>query len=171
MDSNTHSTRRRARLAALTAEIDAVLAEDLDGLTDAALAQDTQELRKQVDRLEGGWLKHLAAVDARGAAGADQDRQFGSTASWLRTRLRMTATAAATAVRTARVLFWGAFGVGGGVVCWGASAAHAAVLAPAPCTWLTTPSTPPNQPCWRRPAARTHRAGSGRHPHRGRHRP
>jgi hypothetical protein len=107
MDSNTHSTRRRERLVALTAAIDAFLDQDLDGLTDAALAEEILELRSQIDRLEGGWLQHLAAVDARGAAGADQDRQFGSTAGWLRARLRMASGAATTAVRTARALFRG----------------------------------------------------------------
>ena len=107
MDSNTHSTRRRGRLAALTAAIDAFLAQNLDGLPDAALAEDTQALRSQIDRLEGGWLQQLAAVDARGAAGAEQDRQFGSTAGWLRARLRMASGAATTAVRTARALFRG----------------------------------------------------------------
>src|SRR5512132_475546 len=107
MESNTHSTGRRGRLAALTAEIDAFLAQDLDRLTDAALAEEILELRPQIDRLEGGWLQHLAAVDARGAAGAEQDRQFGSTAAWLRARLRMASGAATTAVRTARALFRG----------------------------------------------------------------
>jgi hypothetical protein len=56
-----------------------------------------------VDRLEGHWLHELAGVDARGAAGADQEQQVGSTAAWLRTRLRM----AAGRVRTARALFCG----------------------------------------------------------------
>ena len=130
MDSNTHSTRRRARLAALTAEIDAFLAEDLDGLTDAALTEEILELRPQVDRLEGGWLQRLAAADARGAAGAEQDRQFGSTAAWLRVRLRMAATTAATQVRTARALFRGPLPETGTALCAGEiSVAHAEVLA------------------------------------------
>ena len=46
-------------------------------------------------------------VDAHGAAGADQDQPARSTASWLRTRLRMSAGAAHSAVRTARALFRG----------------------------------------------------------------
>jgi hypothetical protein len=130
MNSNTHSPQRSGRLAALTAEIDALLDQDLDGLTDVALAEDTQELRRLADRLEGGWLRHLAAVDARGAAGADQDRQFGSTASWLRTRLRMAATPAATTVRTARALFCGPLPEAGTALCAGElSVAHTEVLA------------------------------------------
>ena len=130
MDSNTHSTRRRERLAALTAAIDAFLAQDPDGLPDAALAEDTQALRSQIDRLEGGWLQHLAAIDARGAAGAEQDRQFGSTAGWLRARLRMAAGQATTAVRTARALFRGPLPASGGALMHGEiSVAHAEVLA------------------------------------------
>jgi hypothetical protein len=98
---------RPDRLASLTAEIDALLAEDLEGLTDAALVEEVLELRRQVDRLEGGWLQRLAGVDARGAAGAEQGVQAGSTAGWLRARLRMAAGPAATSVRTARALFGG----------------------------------------------------------------
>jgi hypothetical protein len=107
MNSNTHSTRRSERLAALTAAIDAFVGQDLDGLTDTALADDTLELRPLVERLEGGWLQYLAAVDARGAAGAEQGVQMESTAGWLRARLRMARDQAATAVRTARALFRG----------------------------------------------------------------
>jgi len=60
-----------------------------------------------VDRLEGQWLGELAALDGRGAAGADQGTPAPSTASWLRNRLHLSAGAAASAVRTARALFRG----------------------------------------------------------------
>src|SRR4029450_4738305 len=130
MDSNTHSTRRRGRLAALTAAIDAFLAQDPAGLPAAPLAEDTQPLRPQIARLEGGWLQQLAAVDARGAAGAEQDRQFGSTAAWLRARLRMASGAATPAVRTARALFRGPLPNTASAVMNGeVSVAHAEVLA------------------------------------------
>jgi hypothetical protein len=130
MDSNTHSIRRSGRLAALVAEIDALLAQDLDGLTEVALADDVLELRPQIDRLEGRWLRYLAAIDARGAAGAEQGVQFGSTAGWLRARLRMASGAATTAVRTARALFRGPLPESGKALCAGdISAAHAEVLA------------------------------------------
>jgi hypothetical protein len=66
MDSNTHSTSRRERLAALTAEIDAVLAQDLDQLTEVALAEDALELRPQIDRLQGGWGRPGPAVRVHG---------------------------------------------------------------------------------------------------------
>jgi hypothetical protein len=45
-------------------------------------------LRGLLERLEGQWLRELAAVDARGAAGAEQGTQAPSTAGWLRGRLR-----------------------------------------------------------------------------------
>ena len=60
-----------------------------------------------MDRLEGHWLAELAGLDARGAAGAEQGVQAGSTAGWLRRRLRMSAGAAASLVRTARALYRG----------------------------------------------------------------
>jgi hypothetical protein len=101
MDSNTHSIRpseppeppeppeRPDRLAALTAAVEELAAHDLARLSDVALAEQVLELRRLLDRLEGRWLHQLAAIDARGAAGADQDQQPGSTAAWLRNRLRM----------------------------------------------------------------------------------
>jgi hypothetical protein len=96
MDSNTHSTGPSfgapgglAGLAALTVAVDGLAAQDLDGLADTVRAERVLVLRRLVDRLEGQWLKELAAVDARGAAGAEQDQQLGSTAAWLRARLRL----------------------------------------------------------------------------------
>jgi Domain of unknown function (DUF222) len=130
MDSNTHSTQRSGRLAAPVAEIDALLDQDLNQLTEVALTDDALELRPQIDRLEGIWLRYLAAIDARGAAGAEQGVQFGSTAGWLRARLRMGATTAASQVRTARALFRGPMPATGAALCAGdISVAHAEVLA------------------------------------------
>jgi hypothetical protein len=94
-------------LAALTAAVDQLAAQDQDGLPDATLAEQVLELRRLLDRLEGHWLAELAAVDALGAAGADQGIPAASTAGWLRTRLRMGAGAATSMVRTARALFRG----------------------------------------------------------------
>jgi hypothetical protein len=148
MDSNTHSIRpsepselseppeppeppeRPDRLAALTAAVEELAAHDLDRLSDVALAEQVLELRRLLDRLEGRWLHQLAAIDARGAAGADQDQQPGSTAAWLRNRLRMGAGAATGSVRTARALFRGplpqtAQALTSGVI----SPAHARVIA------------------------------------------
>src|ERR671913_1210185 len=115
MDSNTHSTQPPGqqpggpppRLASLTAAVEELAAEDLDRLSDAALAEQVLELRRLLDRLEGQWLHQLAAVDGRGAAGAEQGQQVGSTAAWLRGRLRLGASTASSAVRTARALFRG----------------------------------------------------------------
>jgi hypothetical protein len=126
MDSNTHSDG----LVALAAAVERLAAQDLDGLPDAVRAERVLGLRRLVDRLEGHWLAELAAVDARGAAGAEDGVQVGSTAGWLRARLRMGAGAAHGAVRTARALFGGPLPQTAQALTDGElSVAHATVLA------------------------------------------
>ena len=130
MDSNTHSGSRPDRLGALAAVVEELVAEDLDRLADAALADQVRELRRQLDRLEGHWLRTLAAVDGRGAAGAEHGVQAPSTASWLRARLHMSAGTAAGLVRTARALFCGPLtGTAQALADGELSVAHASVLA------------------------------------------
>jgi Domain of unknown function (DUF222)/HNH endonuclease len=138
MDSNTHSDRRPAgppagcldRLAALTAAVEDLVGEDLDRLPDATIANSELQLRRLLDRLEGHWLKGLATLDARGAAGAEADVQVGSTAGWLRQRLGMSANAAHSAVRTARAVFRGPLPQTAQALTDGTiSPAHASVLA------------------------------------------
>jgi Domain of unknown function (DUF222)/HNH endonuclease len=138
MDSNTCSPEEPGRppgsppgkLAALAADVDALAAEDLEGLADAALAEEVLALRQLLDRLEGQWLQRLAAVDGRGAAGADQATPAASTASWLRNRLHLGAAAATSAVRTARALFRGPLSGTAQALCAGElSPAHASALA------------------------------------------
>ena len=135
MDSNTHSTQGPTgsadELAELSALLDRLQARDLDRLTGPARAERVLQLRRLADRLDGQWLNELAGVDARGGAGAEQDRQFGSTAGWLRARLLMASGTATTAVRTARALFRGPLPNTAAAVMNGElSATHAAVLAP-----------------------------------------
>src|SRR5215211_2240204 len=136
MEPNTHSSvgpgagGRSDWLVSLTAAVDALDAEDLTGLPDATLAEQLLELRRLVDRLEGQWLQRLAAVDARGAAGAEQGIQVGSTAAWLRRRLHVGAGAAASLVRTARALFRGPLTATAAALTAGEiTTAHAAVVA------------------------------------------
>jgi hypothetical protein len=134
MDSNTHSGRRSTsepvELAALTAAVDELAAQDLDRLTDTALVERALELRRLGNRLEGQWLRTLAAVDARGAAGTEQGVPAGSTAAWLRARLHMGAGAATGLVRTARALYRGPLtGTAQALVDGEVSLAHARVLA------------------------------------------
>jgi Domain of unknown function (DUF222)/HNH endonuclease len=75
-------------------------------------------------------LRTLAAVDARGAAGADHGVPAPSTASWLRGRLRIGAGAATSLVRTARALFGGPLaGTARALTAGDISPAHAQVLA------------------------------------------
>ena len=129
MNSNTHSTEV-AGLTALAAAVQELAAQDLDRLTDAVLAEQVLVLRGLVDRLEGHWLQQLAVVDGRGAAGADQGQEVGSTAAWLRSRLRLGAGAAASSVRTARALFRGPLAATADALIGGEiSVAHARVLA------------------------------------------
>jgi hypothetical protein len=134
MDSNTHSPQPPGQesdwLAVLASITDGLAAQDLDRLSDAALAEQVLELRRLLDRLEGQWLHQLAAVDGRGAAGAEADQQVGSTAAWLRNRLRMGASTASSAVRTARALFRGPLAATAQALTDGAiSVAHAQVVA------------------------------------------
>src|ERR671912_2579695 len=138
MDSNTHSTPPPGRhpdgqpddLAALAAAADRLAAQDLNRLPDAVVAERVLGLRQLVDRLEGQWLNELAGVDALGAAGAEAGQRAGSTAAWLRNRLRMGTGTAASAVRTARALFRGPLTATAQAVCDGElSPAHAQVLA------------------------------------------
>jgi hypothetical protein len=107
MDSNTHSiedpsglpARPSDGLTALAAAVDRLAAQGLDGLPETVRAERVLRMRRLLDRLEGHWLQELAGVDARGAAGAEHGVQAGSTASWLRHRLRMGASAAAARSR------------------------------------------------------------------------
>jgi len=149
MDSNTHSTSRATSpaspsasqatgpsagrpdsLATLTAAVEELAAEDLNGLADAVAAERVLGLRRLLDRLEGHWLAELAAGDARGAAGADHGVQAPSTAGWLRNRLHLSHGAAHSSVRTARAVFRGPLTATAKALTDGTiSPAHAAVLA------------------------------------------
>jgi hypothetical protein len=130
MDSNTHSMPEPVGLDRLTAVVEELAAEDLDGLPDAEAAQRVLVLRRLVDRLEGHWLRELAAVDGRGAAGAEAGVQAESTAGWLRGRARAGHPQASGWVRTARMLFRGPLaGTGAALAAGDLSPSHAAVLA------------------------------------------
>jgi hypothetical protein len=134
MNSNTYSGRAPSQasdgLGGLAAIADELAAQNLDRLTDAALADQVLVLRRLLDRLEGHWLQRVATVDARGAARAELGQDVGSTAAWLRSRLRLGAGAASSAVRTARALFRGPLTQTARALCDGElSAAHAAVVA------------------------------------------
>jgi hypothetical protein len=130
MDPNTHSIQEPVGLDQLTAAVEALAAQDLDALSDAEAAARLLTLRRLLDRLEGHWLRALAAVDGRGAAGAEADTPADSTAAWLRDRLRAGHGQASGWVRTARALFRGALGGTGRALAAGdLTPGHAAVLA------------------------------------------
>jgi hypothetical protein len=89
-------------------------------------------LRRLVDQLEGAWLRRLAAVDARGAAGAEHGTSAPSTAGWLRATVRMSPGAAGQRVRAARALYRGPLRATARALAAGeVSYAHAATLADA----------------------------------------
>jgi len=141
MDSNTYSAQAPTgrggppdvpplHLAELAAVVDKLAAQGLDGLSAAVRAERLLAWRQLLDRQEGLWLQELTAIDARGAAGADQDQPAPSTAGWLRNRLRMGAGAARSAVRTARALFRGSLpGTAAALVAGEVSVARARAVA------------------------------------------
>jgi Domain of unknown function (DUF222)/HNH endonuclease len=87
-------------------------------------------LRRLVDRLEGQWLRELAGVDGRGAAGAEAGSKADSTVGWLRSRLRAGHPQASRWVRTARALFRGPLqGTAQALAAGELAPSHAAVLA------------------------------------------
>jgi hypothetical protein len=83
MDSNVYSDTRPTGLGPLAAAVDDLAGQDLAALPDAEAAERVLVLRGLLERLEGQWLRELAAVDARGAAGAEDGVQAVSTAGWL----------------------------------------------------------------------------------------
>jgi hypothetical protein len=136
MDSNTYSTPPPAGgpsddgLGGLITAVDDLAAQTPNRLAATVRARRLLAWRQQLDRQEGLWLQELAALDALGAAGADQDAPAPSTAGWLRNRLRMSGGAARSAVRTARALFRGPLPETAAALTAGAiSPAHAQVVA------------------------------------------
>src|SRR5664280_1460916 len=81
--------------------LDRLLAVEVAGLPDSALAADLVGLRVAVSRLEAEFARRLVVFDRRGAAGVTG---AVSTAAWLRQACRLSAGEASERVRTARVL-------------------------------------------------------------------
>jgi hypothetical protein len=136
MNSNVYSTEEAPPpvqpigLDQLEAAIQDLCTQDLHALPDGVAAARVLALRRLLDRLEGHWLRELAGVDGRGAAGSEADTQVLSTTSWLRNQLRLGAGAARRAVHTARALFRGPLaGTANALAAGEVSVAHAAVLA------------------------------------------
>src|SRR6266545_3617371 len=98
---------------------------------DAALATGTLAAERLGDRLDAARLRLLAAVDARGAAGAELGT-LAPTAGWLRANRRLSPAPAAQRVRTARALHRGPLRATARALAAGeVSYAHAAALADA----------------------------------------
>src|SRR5664280_2364618 len=81
--------------------LDRLLAVEVAGLPDEALAADVVGLRVAVSRLESEFARRLVVFDRREAAGVTG---AVSTAAWLREACRLSAGEAGERVRTARVL-------------------------------------------------------------------
>jgi hypothetical protein len=71
MESNTYSAQSPDWQTTLETALQQLAARDLDHQGDPTLADQALVLLRFTDRLEGEALRTLAAVDARGAAGAD----------------------------------------------------------------------------------------------------
>jgi hypothetical protein len=129
MNPNTHSMQQPGGLDRLAAVVDELAAQDLDALPDAQAAQRVLVLRRLIERLEGVFLRELAGVDGRGAAGTDHGGPVASTAAWLRARTRMGYPDAHQRVRVARALHRGPLpGTARALATGELSYAHAAVL-------------------------------------------
>jgi hypothetical protein len=149
-------------LAAFTAAVDALAAQDLTGLADPVAAQRVLGLRRLLDRLEGHGLEALAAVDAPGAAGADQGLQAPPRTSWLRARLRLGAGTATSQVRTARALCRGPLTHTGQALTDGAiTPAQASVVASGTQDLPAQLGSRPNRCWWRPPTGWTGPAAGG----------
>jgi hypothetical protein len=147
MESNAYSIPEPGGLDRLAAVVEELAAEDLAALPDGVAAQRVLALRKLVDRLEGQWLRELAAVDGRGAAVAEVGTPAPSTAGWLRRWLRAGHSQASGWVRTARALYRGP---------WPAPGGH---WPPASCPPATRHPRPPHR---HRRRGRAGAAGGGR---------
>lgn len=85
----------------LAVAVESLVSESIDRLPDSALGEDLVDIRRQIDRLEGEFLRRLHRFDASHGALADG---AVSTVSWLRARCGVTAKTAAHRVGMARVL-------------------------------------------------------------------
>ena len=119
-----------AGLGGLAEVVEELAAQDLTTLPDAIVAARVLALRGLLERLEGQWLKELATVDQRGAAGAELGTPAPSTAGWLRAQARISPGTAGQRVRLARALHRGPLPATAAALAAGqVSVGHAAVLA------------------------------------------
>lgn len=85
----------------LVQAVDALLTEHVDDVSESALGSDLVDIRRQIDRLEGEFLRRLDRFDRSRAALADGAVSF---VSWVRAHCRVTGSLAMQRVRMARVL-------------------------------------------------------------------
>ncbi len=85
----------------LTAAVDTLVAESIEGFSTAALGDDLVDIRRAIDRLEAVSIRRLHRFHSQRGALADGG---GGTMSWLRRRCGMTVKAAAYRLHLARTL-------------------------------------------------------------------
>jgi len=89
------------RAGRLTSFVDALLDEDLDGLTEDALGEDVIALRREIDRLEAECARRLHRFERRRGFAA---QGAASVVSWLRQHCRLSAASASQRAEVARHL-------------------------------------------------------------------
>jgi hypothetical protein len=94
-------THGSAPSLSLREAVNSLAAEPLDGWSDGALGGDLVDIRREIDRLEGEFLRRLHRFDRGHGALADGAL---STVSWLRASCGVAGAVAAHRVRMARVL-------------------------------------------------------------------
>jgi hypothetical protein len=146
--------------------LDRLLAVEVAGLPDSALAADLVGLRVAVSRLESEFARRLVVFDRRGAAGVTGVTGAVSTAAWLRQACRLSAGEASERVRTARVLA-DDLAVSADALAGGTSYAHARVLASA-AGELPAESLPTVEPILVEAARHTDPGADHARSHRGR---
>lgn len=88
-------------LATVAAAVDAVVREQIDGVSDAALEEQLVGIRQQIDRLEAEFCRRLSRFErARGYASSGA----ATVVSWLRTACRMSGPAAQERVDVSHAL-------------------------------------------------------------------
>jgi hypothetical protein len=81
--------------------VDSLLAEPIRDLPDELLQEEVVEIRRQINRLEAGYLQRVEVIDRRGQVAA---QHHGSTAAWLRRELRLAPAKASKDMHLARDL-------------------------------------------------------------------
>jgi Domain of unknown function (DUF222) len=109
----------------LASVVDELVVVDVRAMPDAVLVDEIVDLARQINRLNAAYLTRLEVVDRRGGMAAE----YGSTAAWLRTALRLSPGVACRDVHLSRDLADVMPAVTAAMTDGEVSVAHAQVLA------------------------------------------